>query len=34
MFDSWRGFTASTLPPDWHQKLTEQARPGMFAAIS
>ncbi len=26
MFDSWRGFTASTLPPDWHQKLTEQAR--------
>ena len=26
MFDSWRGFTASTLPQDWHQKLTEQAR--------
>ena len=26
MFDSRRGFTASTLPKDWHQKLTEQAR--------
>ncbi len=26
MFDSWRGFTASTLSQDWHQKLTEQAR--------
>jgi len=25
MFDEWRGFTAPTLAPEWHEKLTEMA---------
>ncbi len=25
-FDSWRGFTESALPAEWHEKLTEMAR--------
>jgi len=28
MFDPWRGFREKTLSPEWHRKLTDQARTG------